>query len=72
MAVPVQFRSDGTAEPGVPVGLFKTNIGSTARLVYRPLYVVAPDGNSFVMNSVVGTETASPINVILNWKAGSR
>ena len=69
MAVPIRFSSDGKAvEPGTPLGLFATNVGSTAVLTYRQQYVVSPDGQSFVMNSVVGEASASPITVILNWK----
>jgi Tol biopolymer transport system component len=69
MAVPVRFSADrATVEPGTPVGLFTTTIGSTATLKYRQQYVVAPDGQSFVMQSVVDGASASPITVILNWK----
>jgi Tol biopolymer transport system component len=69
MALPIRFSADGkTAEFGAAVGLFATNVGSTATNVYRQQYVVSPDGQSFVMNSVVGNASASPISVILNWK----
>jgi hypothetical protein len=34
----------------------------------RQQYMVAPDGQSFVMNSMPNEATASPIMVILNWK----
>jgi dipeptidyl aminopeptidase/acylaminoacyl peptidase len=68
-AVPIRFSSDGkTVGFGSPLGLFATNVGSTAVLTYRQQYVVSPDGQSFVMNSVVGETSASPITVILNWK----
>ena len=69
MAVPIRFSSDGkTVEFGSPLGLFATSVGSTAFLTYRQQYVVSPDGQSFVMNSVLGEASASPITVILNWK----
>jgi dipeptidyl aminopeptidase/acylaminoacyl peptidase len=69
MAVPMRFSSDGeTAEPGTPQALFVTNVGSTAINTNRQQYVVAPDGQSFVMNSVIGEPSTSPITVILNWK----
>ncbi len=69
MAVPVRFSSDGeTAEPGTPQALFATNVGSTAINTNRQQYVVSPDGQSFVMNSVIGEPGTSPITVILNWK----
>ena len=69
MAVPIRFSSDGKAvEAGAPSALFATTVGSTAVLKYRQQYVVSRDGQSFVMNSVVGDASASPITVILNWK----
>ena len=55
MAVPIRFVSDGKAvEPRTPLGLFATNVGSTAVHTNRQQYVVSPDGQSFVMNSVAG------------------
>ena len=69
MAVPIRFVSNGTAvEPGTPLGLFATSVGSTVGLRYRQHYVVSPNGQSFVMPSVVGETDTSPITVILNWK----
>ena len=41
---------------------------ATASLRYRQQYAVSPDGQSFVMHSVVGEASSSPITVILNWK----
>jgi serine/threonine protein kinase len=70
MAVPIRFASDGkTVESGTPLGLFATNVGSTAPNTNRQQYMVSPDGQSFVMNSVPEEVAASPITVILNWKA---
>jgi eukaryotic-like serine/threonine-protein kinase len=69
MAVPIRFSSDRkTVEAGAPSALFATTVGSTAVLKYRQQYVVSPDGQSFVMNSVVDEASASPIIVMLNWK----
>jgi serine/threonine protein kinase len=69
MAVPIRFSPDRkTVEAGTPSALFATTVGSTAVLKYRQQYVVSPDGQSFVMNSVVGEASTSPITVILNWK----
>ena len=71
MAVPVSFSPDAKAPvAGTATALFATNIGSAVYLLYRQQYVVARDGKSFVMNSVAGSSTASPITVILNWKPG--
>jgi Tol biopolymer transport system component len=69
MAVPIRFSAGNkTVQPGAPLGLFATNVGSTAALAFRQQYVVSPDGESFVMNSAVVEGAASPITVILNWK----
>ena len=69
MAVPIRFSLDQkTVEPGTPLKLFVTNVGSTAVLKYRQQYIVSPDGQSFIMNAVTGEASASPISVILNWK----
>ncbi len=68
MAVPIQsLRNGEELEPGTPVPLFLTNIGSTAVNVFRQQYVVLPDGQSFMLNSTVGDSLSSPITVILNW-----
>ncbi len=69
MAVPVRLVSKGeSVEPGRPVGLFATNMAGTATVVNRQQYAVAPDGQSFVVNSALGGASTPPISVILNWK----
>jgi len=69
MAVPIRFVSNGKAvEPGTPLGLFATNVGSTAINTNRQQYAVSANGQTFVMNSVLGEGSTSPITVILNWK----
>jgi hypothetical protein len=68
MSVPIAASADGRIDAGAPTALFTTNVGSTAVLKYHQQYVVAPDGQSFVMNSVAGQGGASPITVVLNWK----
>ncbi len=69
MAVPIRVSPVSKAiEPGIPRGLFGTNVGSSVTLAYRQQYVVSADGQSFVLNSAVTEGTASPITVILNWK----
>ena len=68
MAVPIRFVSNGTAvELGTPLGLFVTSVGSGALNRNRQQYMVGQDGQSFVMNSVVGEASSAPITVILNW-----
>jgi Tol biopolymer transport system component len=69
MAVPIRFASNGKAvEPGTPLGLFATNVGSRAINTNRQQYAVSANGQAFVMNSVLGEGSTSPITVILNWK----
>jgi len=69
MSVPIRFApNSATPEFGTPVPLFATNVGSPGTPVFRQQYVVSVDGQSFVMNSLVGEASASPIAVILNWK----
>ncbi len=69
MAVPMRFAPGGkTVEIGAPVGLFTTNVGSTGLNTNRQQYMVAPGGQTFVMNSAPEKATAAPISVILNWK----
>ena len=69
MAVPVKFSADNkSVNPGTPVGLFATDVGSAVMLKYRQQYMVAGDGQSFVLNSAVEGGGTSPITVILNWK----
>ncbi len=62
----VALRPDGSSalEPGTPVALFQTPLGSAVVGNVRPQYDVAADGR-FLMNALV-EETASPIIVILN------
>ena len=68
MSVPIRFAASGTTvDPGLSVELFLTNVGSTAINTNKQQYAVAPDGESFMLNSVLGDATASPITVILNW-----
>jgi len=69
MSVAIRFApNSATPEFGTPVPLFATNVGSPGTPVFRQQYVVSVDGQSFVMNSLVGEASASPIAVILNWK----
>jgi eukaryotic-like serine/threonine-protein kinase len=69
MAVPIRFASNGKAvEPGTPVGLFAARVGGPFGSKYRQQYMVSPDGQSFVLHSVVGETNTSPITVILNWR----
>jgi len=70
-AVPIRFASGGqTIEAGTPTPLFATRVGGAlAQTDVNPPYVVAPDGQRFLMSTVVDDANTSPITVILNWKA---
>jgi hypothetical protein len=72
MAVPIQVAANGqTVEPGSPIPLFATQVGGVLQTVYKQQYMVSPDGQRFLMNTVT-EEATSPITVILNWKAPAK
>ena len=72
MAVPIRFASNGQAlEAGTPVPLFATRVGGAVQYANRQQYMVSPDGQRFLMNTVTEEPSASPITVILNWKPRS-
>jgi eukaryotic-like serine/threonine-protein kinase len=65
MAVPIQFASNGQAvEAGAPVPLF----GMRTSGPDDTPYMVASVGQRFLVNTVT-EEAASPITLVLNWKA---
>jgi serine/threonine protein kinase len=65
MTVPVQ--GDGkTFESGVAVSLFEVPMAPT-QLISRD-YDVSPDGQRFVVGTVVGAP-ATPVTIVLNWPA---
>ena len=65
MSVPLEFSDDGaTAQPGVPVPLFQTQIGNVVGNRSQQ-YDVSADGERFLMNSILGT--SSTLRLILNW-----
>ena len=69
MAVPIRLATDGkTIEADAPIPLFVTHIGgAVGPNITRQQYMVAPDGQRFLMNTITD-EAAAPITVILNWK----
>jgi hypothetical protein len=52
---------------GAPVTLFNLLSGV---LPDQPYYAVDRDGQRFLLNTIVGSETNSPLTVIVNWMAG--
>jgi len=70
MAVPIRVPSNGQAmEIGAPVPLFPTRVIGGAVNVLRQQYVVSPDGQKFLINTVPEDARASRITVILNLKS---
>ena len=71
MAIPVRLGADGrTIDPGMPVPLFATHIagGAVTQRSDRQQYMVSPDGQRFLIATVLEEAATSPITVILNWK----
>jgi hypothetical protein len=70
MAVSVAVSADGqTVDASAPVPLFATRLASGAGFAPgEQQYTVAPDGR-FLLNTVVDEASASPITVVLNWRA---
>lgn len=67
MAVPIQLGRNGeTVEAGTPVTLFQTRIVSAGPR--RQQYAVSPDGQRFLINSLMEDAVTPPITLILNWK----
>src|SRR5262245_52333785 len=68
MAVPIALPATaGSAEPGAPTPLFGTSVGGAVQSFSRQQYFVSPDGQRFLMNTILQTTPLSPITVIVNW-----
>jgi hypothetical protein len=78
MTVPIRFAGDGAPEPGDPVPLFKVQVGGavqrigSATVQSRQQYIVARDGQRFLVNTVTEDAESSPITVVLNWASPTR
>jgi len=73
MAVPIRPRENGQRlEAGTPVPLFTARVGTIVPLQsgYNLSYDVSPDGQRFLVNTVLDDTVAAPITVILNWNPG--
>ena len=68
MAVPVV--AGNSFEPGSPAALFVTRIPLGGLTGDRNHYVVAADGQRFLINSLVDEGNKNPITLVLNWQAG--
>jgi Tol biopolymer transport system component len=67
MTVPVQPSSARFAS-GAPVSLFKVPMAS--KLLIGRDYDVSPDGQRFLVGTVVGNAQSTPVTIVLNWPAG--
>ncbi|MEQ1761254.1 MAG: protein kinase [Vicinamibacterales bacterium] len=73
MAVSFQVAGDGRGtEVGVAVPLFSARIGSAQQGPNGAQYVVSPDGQRFLLNTVIEDPSSAPITVVLNWKGAGR
>ena len=64
----VEVKHAPKFELGAPKPLFDTQMDPT--IVTRNHYAVAADGQRFLLNLPVENTAASPITVVVNWKAG--
>ena len=67
-AVPIQLASNREPVVGDPAVLFPVRFRQTVDNLDGAQYVVSSDGQRFLMYTVLD-EAASPITVILNWRA---
>jgi hypothetical protein len=70
----VRWRKDGKeikrVEPERPVPLFTTRVrGGPVQTSGSHEYAVSPDGQRFLVNTLIGDEAVtSPITLVLNWQ----
>ena len=62
MAVPVQEAP--SIKTGAPVALFEFR---PAGALITPYYSVTPDGQRFLLSTIVQNESAAPLSVLVNW-----
>jgi len=67
MAAPIQVSADGQLVVGIPVALFATHVGRVLPTIGAQ-YIVSPDGQRFLMNTLVLDASPTPIRLILNWQ----
>jgi len=62
----VEIKTGATFEAGVPRMLFETRVDAYAA---NNRYGASPDGQRFLINVPVETQSSSAITVVLNWTA---
>ena len=65
MAAPIQAAAYGQIVAGIPVSLFAAHLGRVLSIGAQ--YVVSPDGQRFLMNSIAQNASPTPIRLVLNW-----
>jgi hypothetical protein len=63
----VEVKAGATFERGTPRPLFQTQVPGLVDT--RNNYAPGADGQRFLVNTVVGESSASPITIVLNWTA---
>ena len=63
------MNGEGTFESGPPVALCQTRVPPSNFTAARNNYIVAFDGQRFLVNDVVEGAESQPIKVVLNWTA---
>ena len=62
----VEMGAPGEA-PGRPRGLFQTSIYGGGPSLNNWYWDVTPDGQRFLVNTVIGNADTSAVNVVFNW-----
>ena len=71
-AVPIRLPSAGGALTiGAPTRLFAANLVQAGLAVARQQYVVSPDGQRFLMNTIDDPPGPSQITLLLNWNGSA-
>ena len=65
MAAAVESGESFTAGPPRPLFEFRPS-----GPLITPYYSVAPDGQRFLVSTIVDTAPGAPLTVVLNWTAG--
>jgi Tol biopolymer transport system component len=68
MAAPIAVNANRMLEPGPPVALFRTRMpGGAVPSPQKQQYAVSPDGQRFLVNTMVGDTASASVSLILNW-----
>jgi len=73
VAVPIAWNPDGRSlQAGSPVGLFPSGVGATVQGESWQQYMVAADGQNFLISRVTEPGVSTPLTVIVNWRVSDR